>query len=639
MSFRVSLRGIAAALSLGMGLLLVGCGSGGVIPPFGTGSSSGTGTGSTGTDTGTGSGSGSGTGSGTSTGPSITLTGLVHSGTQPISGSSVDLYVAGTTGYGSGASSLLSSAVTTDTTGKFTLTGNFTCPSKDAQVYIVAKGGNTGAGDNSSTALMAALGNCGNLDSNTAINVSEVSSVASVYALSQFMTPGSTAVGTSSSNVRGLVNAFATVANLVDPTTGAARATTPAGNGTVPQTKIDALANIIAACVDTKGDAACTQLFSLATPSGGTAPSDTLSALLDIALHPGNNVAQLSALQPATPLFTPALAGAPDDWTLSVEYTGGGLNLPQLLAVDATGNLWVPNAGYPGTLSEFSPTGDPLSGASGFSGGGLSDPLAVAVDANGNIWTANQGNGSVSKHTSSGTPLSPTSGFTAAGMVNPVALALDAAGDIFTANSNNTITKLNAAGTAVASFKQGGLDAPYAVAIDASQNVWVANSGTGNSVSRFNNTGSPANQTGFTGNMSQPVGIAIDANGNAWVANFNQPSVTKLSSAGSLLSPGTGYTTPAPVSAVAVDGANTLWTANTDGSISHLSATGASLSPATGYISANATGEVGIALDASGNVWTSDNYINSIFEYVGAAAPTVRPLQLAIKNKTLGQRP
>jgi sugar lactone lactonase YvrE len=531
--------------------------------------------------------------------------------------------------------------VTTDTTGKFGIADNFTCPSQNAQVYVIANGGDAGTGDNSSTTLMAALGNCGNLDSDTVVDVSEVSSVAAAYALSPFMTAGSTAVGTSSTNVRGLVNAFATVANLVDPATGAARAATPAGNGIVPQTTINALANIIASCVDSKGDTACTRLFSLATPPGGTAPSDTLSALVDIAQNPGNNVAQLYALQPATQLFTPALVGAPNDWTLSVEYTGGGLNLPQLLAVDAEGNVWVPNAGtYPGTLSEFSPTGEPLSGPNGFSGGGLSDPLAVAVDINGNIWAANQGNGSVSEHTSSGTPLSPASGFTAAGMINPVAIAIDAAGDVFTANSNNTVTKLSPSGAAVASFTQGGLDAPYAVAIDASQNVWIANSGSSNTVSRFSNSGTPANQTGFTGNMAQPFGIAIDATGNAWVANFNQPSVTKLSSTGALLSPGTGYATPYPVAAIAVDGANTIWTANTDGSISHLSDSGVSLSPpATGYISADATGEVGIALDASGNVWTSDNSINSIFEYIGAAAPTVRPLQLAVKNKTLGQRP
>jgi streptogramin lyase len=139
--------------------------------------------------------------------------------------------------------------------------------------------------------------------------------------------------------------------------------------------------------------------------------------------------------------------------------------------------------------------------------------------------------------------------------------------------------------------------------------------------------------------MSEPFGIAVDATGNAWVANFSHASVSKLSNAGSPLS-GAGYATPAAVSAMAVDGNNTVWTANTDGSISHLSSSGASISPAiTGYISAAATAEVGIALDASGNVWTTDNFVNSIFEYIGAAAPTVTPLQLAVKNKTIGTRP
>jgi hypothetical protein len=571
------------------------------------------------------------------------LSGLVHSGSKPISGASVDLYVAGTSGYGIGAISLLGGSVITDSDGKFSMTGGSSCPSANAQVYVVTKGGDAGAGDNNSSVLMAALGNCDDLGSDAFADVSEVSSVASVYALSQFMKPGTTAVGTSSTNVRGLLNAFATVNNLIDPSQGAARVTTPAGNGIVPQSTITTLANIMAACVVTKGGGACLQLFSLATPPSGTAPTDTLSALLDIALNPGNNVTKLSALQPATRVFQPALAGAPSDWTLSIEYTGGGLNLPQLLAVDALGNIWVPNSGgYPGTLSEFSSTGEPLSGNNGFRGGGLNEPFAVAVDTAGNIWSANYGGG-VSKHTSSGTPLSGALGFNVAGLTNPVALALDSAGDIFTANtSNNTVTKLNSAGKLAVPITNGNLDSPNAIAIDAAQNVWVANYGSSNSVSKFTNTGT--NPLNFTGNMSEPSGIAIDRNGNAWVANFNHASVSELSTTGSLLSGGSGHATSADVSSLAVDGDNTIWTANTDGSIGRLSSSGASISPvSTGYISAAATAEVGIALDASGNVWTSDyNYgfgNSSIFEYIGIAAPTVTPLQLAVKNKIIGRRP
>jgi streptogramin lyase len=610
-------RGIGIAFGLAASLMLAGCGSGGggTAPGGGTG--------------------------GNSQVVGSALTGTVHGGQQPMAGATVDLYVAGTSGYGTGAASLLSGSVTVtaDSNGKFTIPSSIACPSTDAQVYVVAKGGNPGTGENNRAVLMSALGNCGNLGQGMTTDISEVSSVASVYALAQFMTPGSTAVGTSGTNITGMVNAFSTVNNLIDRSSGLARAATPAGNGTVPQATINALANILAVCVDSKDDSSCQPLFALSAPPGGTAPSDTLSALLDIALNPGNNVAKLYALSPVKSAYQPSLTGAPSDWTLSIEYTGGGMTRPQLPAVDGAGNIWVPNAVDPGTLSEFSPVGEPLSGRAAFSGGGLSYPEAVAVDAAGNVWSANEGNSSISKHASNGTPLSGDSGYIATGLSYPVAIAIDAAGNVFTANENNSVTKLNSAGTPVMQLTGGNLDRPYAVAIDTSQNVWIANYGGSNSLSKFSNAGMPANGTGyFGGGMSGPVGLAIDATGNTWVANFNHASISKFNSTGTPLS-GAGYATPAEVSAVAVDGGNTIWTANTDGSVSRFSASGVPISPATGYISAGATGEVGIALDASGNVWTTDNSVDSLFEYVGAASPTVTPLQSAIKNKTLGQRP
>jgi hypothetical protein len=560
------------------------------------------------------------------------------------------MYAAGTSGYGTGAVSILNGSgnVTTASDGTFTVSSGYTCPSSSSQVYLIATGGNVGSGVNNNATLMAALGNCGDLDSSTFVSINEVSSVAAVYALAQFMTPGSTAVGTSSTNVTGLVNAFHTVANIADLAKGTALSTTPAGNGIIPASTINSLANIMEACVDTTGaTSSCTSLFSAATPPGGTQPTDTLSAMLDIAQNPGHNVATLYQISPSKGLFQPSLSGTPNDWTISIEYTGGGLNAPGLPAVDASGNVWIPNGIDPGTLSEFSSIGEPLSGANGFSGGGLSLPFAVAVDLNGNVWSANFGAPRVSEHTAGGTALSG-SGFTATGLSNQYGIALDAAGNVFTANYNSTVTKLNAAGTSIGQFVNGGLNFGYSVAVDTSQNVWVANIGPlltpGDTVSKFSNTGTSASLSGFTGGgLNGPAAIAIDATGNAWAGNYSSNSVSKLSSAGSPLS-GAGYTTPATVSGLAIDGSNTVWTANTDGSISHLSNSGSAISPATGYITAAATGEVGIAIDASGNVWTTDAWPNgsghySLFKYIGAAGPTAVPLQQAVKSKLLGQRP
>ena len=561
------------------------------------------------------------------------------------------MYAAGTSGYGTGATSILNGSgnVITASDGTFSISSGYTCPSSSSQVYLIATGGNIGTGINNNAVLMAALGSCGDLGASTFVSINEVSSVAAIYALAQFMTPGSTAVGTSSTNVTGLVNAFHTVANIADLATGTALSTTPAGNGIIPASTINSLANIMEACVDTTGATpTCTNLFSAATPPGGIAPTDTLAAMLDIAQNPGHNVAALFKIAPSQGLFQPTLSGAPNDWTISVEYTGGGLNAPGLPAVDAAGNIWVPNAVDPGTLSEFSAVGEPFSGANGFSGGGLSYPQAVAVDLNGNVWSANEGVSSVSEHTAGGTALSGSNGFTATGLSTQYAIALDAAGNVFTANSNSTVTKLNTAGTSIGQFINGGLNVGYSIAVDSTQNVWIANAGPllapGDTVSKFSNTGTSASLSGFTGGgLNGPVSIAIDAAGNVWAGNFNSASVTKLSSAGSPLS-GAGYTTPNFVSGIAVDGSNTIWTANTDGSISHLSNSGAAISPASGYLAPAATGEVGIAIDASGNVWTTDAWPNSagnysLFEYIGAAGPTAVPLQQAVKSKLLGQRP
>jgi len=568
--------------------------------------------------------------------------GYVHGGPQPIAGASITLYAAGTSGYGAGATSVLGGSITTDSKGNFSITGSYTCPSASTQMYVISSGGDTGTGTNSKAVLMAALGSCGNLTNSTHIDVSEISSVAAIYSLAQFMTPGSPSVGTSSTNVTGLQNAFATVSNLVDISSGKARSTTPAGNGIVDDNKINSLADIMAACVNTTGSAgACPALFAAATPLGGTTPTDTLSAMLNIALNPGLNVATLYHLQPATATFQPSLTAVPNDWTLSIQYSGGGLSAGQLLAVDGTGNIWVPNAVDPGTLSEFSPVGVALSGSGGFSGGGLSYPESLAIDPAGNVWTANEGNATVSKHTAGGVPLSG-SGYTVAGMQYPYAIAIDGTGNVFTANGNNTVTKMSPAGTKLGLFTGGGMDVPYAVAVDASADIWIANanrSSQSNSISKFSNTGTAATMTAYTGGgLSAPVGIAIDATGNVWAANFDTPTISKLNSAGVALS-GTGYVTPNETSALAIDGSNTVWTANVDGSVSRFSNSGTAISPAAGYLSTGATAEVGIAVDASGNVWTTDYYVNSLFEYVGAAAPTVVPLAIAVKNHSFGVRP
>src|SRR5271168_2366503 len=213
------------------------------------------------------------------------LQGHVRGGQQPVSGASVQLYAAGTAGYGTGAVPLLSVPVITDANGDFSITGAAACPTSISQLYIVATGGNPGLAsptNNTSLALMAAIGPCVlngsqyTLSPNAFINIDEVTTVASVYALSGFMDSATNEIGASSNNSIGIANAFQTVPNLANISTGQALTTTPAGNGTVPQAEINTLADIIAACVNSTGSGpACTSLFTAATPASATAPTNT----------------------------------------------------------------------------------------------------------------------------------------------------------------------------------------------------------------------------------------------------------------------------------------------------------------------------------------------------------------------------
>jgi hypothetical protein len=80
--------------------------------------------------------------------------------------------------------------------------------------------------------------------------VNEVSTIAAAYAMAGFATDTTHVFSSGNSLARtGIENAFANAANLAGIFSGAALATTPAGNGTVPQSTINTLADILGACI------------------------------------------------------------------------------------------------------------------------------------------------------------------------------------------------------------------------------------------------------------------------------------------------------------------------------------------------------------------------------------------------------
>jgi len=275
------------------------------------------------------------------------VSGSVFGGQQPVTGSLIQLYSAGTAGDGSAAAPLIHTTVTTSDgtglansnasagnannalpAGSFTITGDFTCPSATTEVYLVSTGGNPGLPppvNNTALSLMAALGPCGGLSSSTYIAMNELTTVGMAAALGNFMHSYSN-VGSGLSDLGQLQTAFLAANEFANTTTGTVPGPIVPAGYSAPSAAIATLGDILATCVNSAGGAAgdntaCGQLFTLAKLPAGAVPTDTVGALLDILTQPAVNVSSLYALLNTTPPFGPTLSTAPASWALPLTST------------------------------------------------------------------------------------------------------------------------------------------------------------------------------------------------------------------------------------------------------------------------------------------------------------------------------
>jgi hypothetical protein len=266
-------------------------------------------------------------------------------------------------------------------------------------------------------------------------------------------------------------------------------------------------------------------------------------------------------------------------------YTGGGLSQPEGIAIDASGNAWVANSGYLwtgmgsiGSVTEFSSSGKPVSPSTGYTGGGLGLPLGIAIDVSSNVWVTNSYShrfgfgGSVTKLSSSGRPISPSNGYSSGvlGVYFGGSIAVDASGDVWTVNCG---------------FKCSGR-------------------GNDGSVIKLRSSGkriSPS--TGYTGrrSLNLPWSVAIDPSGNGWVTNNWDASVSELRSSGKPISPRTGYT-----------GGGLQFSRD---------------------IAVDASGDVWVANSGIGIMFSDNDKMGTVTEFIGAARPVLTPLVACLKQK------
>jgi sugar lactone lactonase YvrE len=586
--------------------------------------------------------------------PGSAIVGNVHGGQQAVTGAHIYLFAANPAGYGSPSISMLNSSqpgvetdvlgnyVLTDAIGNFSISGDYTCTSGQ-QVYLLALGGNPGlppGETNPALALMSAFGACPEGQTNFAstvpyVFINEVTTVAAAYALSGFMTDA-THLGYANTPgaQQGIANAFLTVPNLVDLSSGAARIQNVAGNGDVPQSKINSLANLLVTCVNSDGGAGCAPLFSNAPGHSGAAPADTIVAALNISHNPGANASALFNASLTSPVFGPALAAAPNDWTLALTFNAGKMVAPYFPAIDSIGNVWVP--GYIGNnLTEFDPTGKILSDANGFTGGGLNLPYSIAIDASDNPWVVNFGplNAStISKFSTTGASLTSSAFPCATACFFP---AFDAAQNLWVSGTDRT-TILRGDGSVLKTFPTATYDS--GIAVNSAGIGWTI--GQPRTLFRFT---LPATQSSTAETSTAAAGndltsLAVDSSDNIWYASSLNNAIGVSDKNGAPVSPAAGYTGgglkgPAQI---AIDGSNRVWVANRDGSsLSAFTNTGVAISPAAGYQADGLSNPRGLAIDASGNIWLTNFTANSITEFIGIATPSATP----ISATTHGQRP
>ncbi len=606
--------------------------------------------------------------------PQVRIKGRLHGGNQPVSGATVTVYFAGQTGYGSASTAVTTATTANDGYGSFSF--SVSCPVQPYQplVYLVATGGNTlnngSTSTNSAAEFLAALAPCDQVNSSTFVDMSEVTTVATMAALQQYFNPATKSFGVDGIllGYTAMANAMATIPNLVNYTSGTAVSTltkTATANGSsvsvtvTPETaKINTLANIISACINNNanGDAtACTTLESNATPPtaattsqpGGTfaGATDLLTALYYVMTNPTNGgTSHLNAIYGIAPgtgaPYQPTLSTAPTDWTIGVTYSStsnctngdGFFDRPYDLKLDARGNVWIDNGpNTNGNLARMQFDGMPLTCTAV-----AAESRGSTIDDQGNIWVGSFSTNNIYRY-------NPNTGVTLTFTTLAPVVAI-------TADGSDNVFFSTYAGTALYEIVSGATttipippvpisstmgNAPAQIMVDASGTIW-GSTGTTAVTATAATAGVYATTPYTVSGNSYGISIVPGNAGNIFSSSQNTNSIDLLGSTGNEASNfpayGGGLNNPTAISA---DGARNVWAANNVTGVSTVSEFtngGVPLSPASGFAKAGPYLVNGrsIIVDQGGNVWISRDGSNLITEIIGAGVPIYQPASIGI---------
>ncbi len=356
-------------------------------------------------------------------------------------------------------------------------------------------------------------------------------------------------------------------------------------------------------------------------------------------------------------------------------YPQATFNNPWGVAVDSAGNVYVGDSGN-GNIRRITPLGT-LSTLAGPDesygvGGPVDSPAAVprfhqpngvAVDGATNLYVADTANNCIRLVTPAGTVTTLAGSIngdigsangtnTSAGFYYPSGLCLDAATNIYVADTyNSTVRKItpdathsNWVTTTIAGLagntgtnNGAGTNArfwgPFAVAADSATNLYVTDEGN-KLIRKLTRSGTNWAVTNYAaGPFLSPNGIAVDSSNNVYVADSGTNLIYMIATNGAVTTNG-GALFNSP-QGVAVDKGGNLYIAST-GANTILGITSGGKSTNTIAGTAGFTGSadglgsaaqfdtpIGLAVDASSNVYVADAFNNTIRKGTPDTAQTV----------------
>ncbi len=279
----------------------------------------------------------------------------------------------------------------------------------------------------------------------------------------------------------------------------------------------------------------------------------------------------------STPYVLTTFAGSGANGTNDGFANTARFNLPEGMAVDGNGNVYVADQGNH-AIRKISPAGEVmtfagLGGQRGTNDGlgseaRFSQPTGVAVDSSNYLYVADSQNQTVRKITPAGvvSTLAGKAGVggnatgtgSAARFNRPYGLAVDAAANVYVADSNNhkirKITPDGVVSTWAGSGSPGTNDGPalsarftnpQGVAVDSATNVYVGDRGN-NTIRKISPTGIVTTLAGLGGQSGNndgvgsfarfqwPNGLAVDHAGNVFVVDQLNNTIRKITPSGSV---------------------------------------------------------------------------------------------------------